>query len=68
MPTLDVVMIVKDEVNCLGLCLDSVRAIADEIVVGDTGSTDETAAVAQSFGPAFSVCHGKTTLRPPATK
>jgi len=50
MPTLSVVMIVKDEAACLGDCLDSVRAIADEIVVADTGSTDDTVAIAQRFG------------------
>ncbi len=50
MPTLTVVMIVKNEAVCLGDCLESVRAIADEIVVADTGSTDDTMAVARRFG------------------
>jgi len=49
-PTLSVVMIVKDEAGCLGRCLDAVRSIADEIVVGDTGSSDDTIAVAERFG------------------
>lgn len=43
-------MIVKDESARLGECLDSVHAIVDEIVVGDTGSTDDTAAIAQHYG------------------
>ena len=46
MPTLSVIMIVKDEASCLGDCLSSVRGIADEIVVGDTGSTDDSRAIA----------------------
>ncbi|MFO7973983.1 MAG: tetratricopeptide repeat protein [Candidatus Hydrogenedentota bacterium] len=49
MPTLSVVMIVKNEAECLGKCLASVRDIADELVIGDTGSTDQTVAVAERF-------------------
>ena len=43
-------MIWKNEEHCLGRCLESVRAIADEIVVADTGSTDATVDVARWFG------------------
>jgi len=50
MPALSIVMIVKNEAGRLGECLASVRGIADEIVVGDTGSTDSTVAVAEGFG------------------
>ncbi len=46
MPTLNVIMIVKNEASCLGDCLSSVRGIADEIIVGDTGSTDDSRAIA----------------------
>ena len=49
MPSLSVVMIVKDEADCLADCLGSVRAIADEIVIGDTGSTDVSVAIAEGF-------------------
>jgi len=49
MPSLSVVMIVKDEAARLAECLDSVRGIADEIVVADTGSTDTTINVARRF-------------------
>jgi Flp pilus assembly protein TadD len=50
MPTLSVVMIVKNEAHCLGDCLESIREFADELVIGDTGSTDETVAIARGFG------------------
>lgn len=51
--TLSVVMIVKDESKRLRGCLESVRPIADEIVVLDAGSTDETQAIAESHGALF---------------
>jgi Flp pilus assembly protein TadD len=50
MPKLSVAMIVKDEAQSLPQCLGSIRSIADEIVVCDTGSTDRTIDVAESFG------------------
>jgi glycosyltransferase involved in cell wall biosynthesis len=43
-------MIVKNEEDTLGNCLHSVRGIADEIVIADTGSTDRTREVAKEFG------------------
>ncbi|MDX2211875.1 MAG: tetratricopeptide repeat protein [Oculatellaceae cyanobacterium bins.114] len=43
-------MIVKNEAKNLPRCLNSVRTVANEWVVLDTGSTDETVAIAQSFG------------------
>jgi len=50
MAQLSIVMIVKDEADCLGDCLEAIRGIADEIVIGDTGSTDDTAAIARAHG------------------
>lgn len=50
MPRLSVAMIVKNEAACVGRCLGSVRPVADEIVVCDTGSTDNTAEVAAALG------------------
>jgi Tfp pilus assembly protein PilF len=43
-------MIVKNEEHTLGRCLSSVRAVVDEILVVDTGSTDRTVAIAHAFG------------------
>jgi glycosyltransferase involved in cell wall biosynthesis len=47
---LSVGMIVRDEEDVLAESLDSVRAIADEMLVLDTGSTDRTTEVAQRLG------------------
>ncbi len=43
-------MIVKDGARDLAECLASVRGFANEIVVADTGSTDESAQIARSAG------------------
>lgn len=50
MPTVSLCMIVKDEEKWLGPCLESVKGVVDEIVVVDTGSSDGTKALAESFG------------------
>lgn len=42
-------MIVKDEEKVLGRCLDSLRDLADEIVIIDTGSTDATKQIAAEY-------------------
>lgn len=43
-------MIIKNEERHLGRCLSSLAGIADEIIVVDTGSTDNSLAIAESFG------------------
>ena len=43
-------MIVKDEADCLNRCLDSVKTLADEMIIVDTGSTDQTVEIAKSYG------------------
>lgn len=51
MPTLTIAMIVKDEARNIKRCLESVRNFADEIIIGDTGSTDGTDEIARLFTP-----------------
>ncbi len=43
-------MIVKNEERDLPKCLDSVRGLASELIVVDTGSTDATPQIAASYG------------------
>ena len=46
---LSLAMIAKNEENCLGRCLESVKDLVDEIVVVDTGSTDKTKEIALKY-------------------
>lgn len=48
--TLSVALAVYNEASNIEACLSSVQDIADEIVVVDGGSTDETVAIAKKFG------------------
>ncbi|MBU5611478.1 glycosyltransferase [Geomonas azotofigens] len=48
--SISVCMIVKDEAQNLAAALDSVRTLADELVVVDTGSIDRTRDIARIFG------------------
>ncbi|SHE48025.1 Glycosyltransferase involved in cell wall bisynthesis [Caldanaerobius fijiensis DSM 17918] len=49
-PLLSLCMIVKNEEKNLPRCLDSVKDIVDEMIIVDTGSTDSTVKVAESYG------------------
>lgn len=50
MPKLSVVIITFNEERNLGRCLESVKDIADDIIVVDSFSTDNTRKIAESFG------------------
>jgi glycosyltransferase involved in cell wall biosynthesis len=43
-------MIIKNEEDCLNRCLDSVKDFVDEMIIVDTGSTDRTVEIAESYG------------------
>ena len=47
---LSLCMIVKDEEEMLPRCLAAVKPAVDEMIVVDTGSTDRTVEIAESFG------------------
>jgi len=49
-PTISLCMIVKNEEEHLPKALNSVKDAVDEIIIVDTGSTDNTVEIAKSFG------------------
>lgn len=48
-PTISVCIICKDEEKLIKQCLESVKNIADEIIIVDTGSTDNTLEIAKEY-------------------
>lgn len=57
MSTVSACLIVKDEAARLPRCLASLAEAVDEIVVVDTGSSDETRELARSFGARVGTFH-----------
>uniref|UniRef100_A0A6C0KF39 Glycosyltransferase 2-like domain-containing protein n=1 Tax=viral metagenome TaxID=1070528 RepID=A0A6C0KF39_9ZZZZ len=49
MPTLTLIMIVKNESKIMTRCLDSIRQYVDHIVISDTGSTDSTPEIIENY-------------------
>ncbi len=49
-PSISLCMIVKNEEEFLPQCLESVKNHVDEMIVVDTGSTDRTVEIAESYG------------------
>ncbi|WP_026496107.1 glycosyltransferase [Butyrivibrio sp. WCD3002] len=50
MVTVSLCMIVKDEEDKLATCLDCVKDLVDEMIIVDTGSSDKTVEIAESYG------------------
>ena len=50
MITISVCMIVKDEEQTIRRCLESLEGVYDELIVVDTGSTDDTKRIAKDCG------------------
>ncbi len=48
--SIELSMIVKNGASTLARCLESVRSVVDEIVIGDTGSTDASIQIARRCG------------------
>ena len=49
MITVSICMIVKNEEEVLARCLDSIKDLAEEIIIVDTGSTDRTKEIAAKY-------------------
>jgi glycosyltransferase involved in cell wall biosynthesis len=49
-PSISVCMIVKNEEENLPRALASIKGVADELIIVDTGSTDRTVEIARGFG------------------
>ncbi len=49
MATVSICMIVKNEEQVLARCLDSLAGLAEEIIIVDTGSTDQTREIAARY-------------------
>lgn len=50
MRTISACMIIKNEEHNLPRCLTSIKSLVDEIIIVDTGSTDKSIEIAESFG------------------
>ena len=53
MKTISAVIITRNESTNIARCLESIREIADEIIVVDSGSTDSTKDICLSYGVKF---------------
>lgn len=50
MPRSARVLIARDEAHCISRCLESVSSLVDEMIVVDTGSSDNAADLARNAG------------------
>lgn len=51
--SLSVIVITKDEEDRIGRCLESVKGLANEVIVLDSGSTDSTLSIVASYTDKF---------------
>lgn len=63
MITISLCMIVKNEEEVLADCLSSVQDIVDEMIIVDTGSTDQTKEIAHSFQQRYWILNGCSILQ-----
>lgn len=49
-PSISLIVLTKNEAENLRFCLDSVKDLASEIIVVDSGSTDDTLKIASEYG------------------
>ena len=49
MISISLCMIIKNEGKVLSRCLDSIKDLVDEIIIIDTGSTDNTKTIASNY-------------------
>ena len=68
MVSVSLCMIVKNEEDVLERCLESVSGLVDEIIVVDTGSTDNTKEAAARFTDRILISRGRTILQLPEMK
>ena len=57
MATISLCMIVKNEEAVLARCLDSIADLMDEIIIVDTGSTDNTKEIAAKYTSQTGLSH-----------
>ncbi|MFL6293627.1 MAG: glycosyltransferase [Thermoanaerobaculia bacterium] len=50
LPKISATLLVKNEESHLKTCIESIAGVVDEIILGDTGSTDRTLAIAEEMG------------------
>ena len=53
MELISAVVITQNEARNIGRCLESLRGVADEVIVVDSGSTDETEPICRAAGARF---------------
>ncbi len=58
-------IVARNEAEFLPECLESVKGVVDEIVLVDTGSTDNTPAIAQRYGAKVLTCEWKDDFSEP---